>query len=294
MDNKKRNRVICFGEVLWDNLPTGKRIGGAPLNVCYHLKQHGITSEMISQVGLDKLGKELREGIKALHISDHFIEEDTTHDTSMVQVHVHQQGQVTYEIVDHVAWDYITYEAEIAQMIQESSMLVFGSLAARNEKTRETLLRYLPFSPWTVFDVNLRQHYFSKELIISLIEQTRTLKVNQEELVLIASWLGFPPDHLQEYPSLFLKKFPMLQEVILTKGAAGAYYQNREISHSVHACKVSVVDTVGAGDSFLAAFLAKRLQDYPVQEALNHASKISGFVASCAGACPTYPEGLLK
>lgn len=293
MDKGNSNRVICFGEVLWDNLPTGKRIGGAPLNVCYHLNQHGIAAEMISQVGVDQLGKELRAGISALNIKDDYIADDRAHNTSIVQVHLHEQGEVSYEIVADVAWDYIAYHPEIAQIVQESSVFVFGSLAARHTKTRETLFRYLPLSPWTVFDVNLRQDYFSKDLIISLIEQTKTLKVNAEELLLIASWLGFGEHHVQEYPALLLQRFPLLQEIILTKGAEGAYFENRDVAHSIKASLVSVVDTVGAGDSFLAAFLAKKLQGNSLEEALAHGAKISGFVASCAGACPAYPEDLL-
>lgn len=293
MDKSKSHRVICFGEVLWDNLPTGKRIGGAPLNVCYHINQHGIVGEMISQVGVDQLGIELRQEIKALNIKDHFVDDDTAHATSVVEVCLHEHGQVSYEIIADVAWDYIAFRPEIAEIVQESSIFVFGSLATRNKKTRETLLQYLPYSPWTVFDVNLRQHYFSKDLIISLIEVTKTLKVNEEELVLIGNWLRYTKHHIAEYPGLLLQQFPLLQEVILTKGASGAYYQNREVSYPVKACKVSVMDTVGAGDSFLAAFLAKKLQGNSLEEALAHASKISGFVASCEGACPAYPKSLL-
>lgn len=289
----KMNRVICFGEVLWDNLPQGRRIGGAPLNVCYHLNQNGITSAMISQIGVDQPGKDLREGLKELQLDDQFIEDNATYATSLVEVHLQSQGQVSYEIVEDVAWDFIEFHEDIAKIIQESSSFVFGSLAARSVQTRETLLRYLPYSPWPVFDVNLRQDYFTSELIISLIEQTKTLKVNEEEILLIASWLGFKEQHLENYPTCFLQRFPLLQEIILTKGGAGAYYENRESAHSVCVTEVSIKDTVGAGDSFLAAFLAKKIQGTPLPDALAHASKISGFVASCAGACPVYPSDLL-
>jgi len=290
---EKSYEVICFGEVLWDNLPQGRRIGGAPLNVCYHLNQNGIASAMISQIGIDQPGKDLRAGLKELGLDDEFIPGKAAYPTSVVEVHLQSQGQVSYEIVENVAWDFIEFHEDIAQIIQESSFFVFGSLASRSAQTRETLLRYLPYSPWPVFDVNLRQHYFSNELIISLIEQTKTLKVNEEEVLLIASWLGFKEEYLEDYPARFLHRFPLLQEIILTKGGAGAYYENRESSHSVCATKVSVKDTVGAGDSFLAAFLAKKINGSTLPDALSHASRISGFVASCAGACPVYPRNLL-
>ena len=293
MDNNGKEKsdhlnVICFGEVLIDNFPDGKRIGGAPLNVCYHLNKNGICSQMVSQVGTDDLSEELLNGIKELGVNIAYIDRSGRYPTSTVEVHVDDRGHVSYDIVEPVAWDSLEYDPEVAYAISTATAFIFGSLAARNKQTRDTLFRYLEHAKWSVFDVNLRPPFYDKELILTLMGQCQTLKVNEEELEILAEWLGKVGDSRDEALGLLFGQYPKIQEILLTMGENGALYRSRTEEIILPAKEIVVKDTVGSGDSFLAAFLAKKILGSEVQGALEHAIAISAFVATQQGACPDY------
>jgi len=283
-----RNRVVCFGEVLWDILPEAHRIGGAPLNVCYHLNKMGLEAKIVSQVGADRLGDQLKSELKKLFIDTSFCSTTDSYKTSTVEVELDVSGKPTYTIVEQVAWDYIPFEEEIASYIAEADAFVFGTLAARNTFSFETLKQYLTYSSYNVIDVNLRPPFFTKELVLALISYADTLKLNDEELHLIASWLKFSALHEVEVMKGILLYFPRLKEIILTKGEEGVLYYSNEQSVQVPSLKVEVKDTVGAGDAFLAAYLASKLKGSSIEEALQKGVKLSAYVVTQSGACPDY------
>lgn len=293
-ENVSTKKVICFGEVLWDNLPEGRRVGGAPLNVCYHLNKNGVPSQVVSQIGDDADGRDLSDAINTLQVDTRFVKSTPHHPTSRVEVHLFEDGQVTYDIIEHVAWDYIPYDPEVAAAIGQADALVFGSLAARNPISKATLNRYLDGATYAVLDVNLRQPFYSPALIKDLLSRCHVLKINAEELDALAQWMGLEKYDEGDRLTRLLHAYPNIGEILLTKGVRGARYHSRDTQLSVAALKVDSVSTVGTGDSFLAAFLARRMAGHPLDEAMDHAVVLSAFVSTHHGACPDYTEALLN
>jgi fructokinase len=288
---QNENYIVCFGEVLIDNLPHGRRLGGAPLNVCYHLNKSGFAAIMVSQVGDDDLGRELLERVLDLGVDPSFIDLTSQHPSSSVEVEIDQEGNTSYDIVGPVAWDALTYSETVAKLISRSAAFVFGSLVARSASSRETLFRYLDSARWPVFDVNLRPPFVEKELILDLIGRCKTLKVNEEELNSIACWLSPDVEGPNALGRLF-NRYPNLQEILLTRGAKGAVYKNRTEETSRQVEPIKVKDTVGAGDAFLAGFLARKFRGAAAGDALTYAIALGSYVATQSGACPEYPASL--
>lgn len=289
-----KKQVICFGEVLWDKLPEGARLGGAPLNVCYHLGKNGINSKIISQVGSDSLGLQLIDEMRKLDIDFGFLRSTDLYPTSTVEVILKEQGEVAYEIVENVAWDHISYEQDIATAISQADAFVFGSLIARSSESRDTLLRYLQMAQWVVLDINLRRPFYSKSVVFELIEHCHALKINEDEIALLGQWLQIGEGDESHFLDAILTRFPKMSEIILTKGAEGARYYSRDFSYDISAFHISPQDTIGSGDSFLAAFLASRLTGGSVEASMQRAALLSAFVATQVGACPTYDEAILN
>jgi len=292
MENLSKH-VICFGEVLWDLLPGGARIGGAPLNVCYHLHQQGISSQIVSQVGMDELGGAILSQLQSWHIDGTYCKAVAGHPTSVVEVALDSEGKANYTIVEDVAWDYIAYDEEVAEAIADAAAFIFGTLACRHEVSFHTLKRYLTHAKYAIMDINLRSPYYSAELVLDLLQYADCLKINDEEIVLLGEWLGFQGKAEEELLGHILQSVERLQGIILTKGAKGSLYYSAKGCLSSGSYVVKVADTVGAGDAFLAAFLAKVLQEFPIQDALEHASLVAGYVATQAGACPSYTNDQL-
>ena len=282
-----KKRVICFGEVLWDIVEDDRMIGGALLNVCYHLSKQGIDSRIVSQTGNDTDGADLNTGIMQLGVSTDFITVSEIHPTSKVLVYVAGDGKASYDIVEKVAWDFIEFDELIALEIASSDCFVYGSLITRNEVSKNTLLKYLGYAGWKVLDLNLRTPYYSKADIHQLLSSCFTLKINDEELVIIND-LFFRNSRTDAIIESVFKTFVNINEIIVTKGAAGVSYYAGGETITVPGIEVNVADTVGCGDSFLAAYLAGRLSGKPVKECLLDAIAVSAFVAGCNGACPVY------
>lgn len=281
-------KVVCFGEVLWDYLPQGRKAGGAPMNVAYHLLQLGCSSELISKVGNDEDGKQLVQKLKKWGLAMDWCQMGDEAPTSRVEVQIDTEtDEVTYDIIFPAAWDYITYQSWYDAMIPASQAFVFGSLAARSAQTRETLHRLLQIAPYKVCDINLRTPFYDRAEVKYLLREADLLKLNEHELVQITDWFDEPYRDRSDRIQFLLGQFE-LGEIILTKGADGASYFTPKMSRHVDACEVKVNDTVGSGDSFLAAFLSQKLQGVDIKNALDLASAISAFVTTKPGPCPEY------
>ena len=276
--------IICFGEVLWDLLPTGRIAGGAPMNVAFHVNQMGMQSKMISSIGDDDLGKELKRFMENKGISTDLIQTDNTFPTGIVNVILDNGGYPSYEIVSPVAWDYIRPDDKAKDLVKSADALVFGSLACRTERNKRTLFEYLELAPIRILDVNLRAPFYSQPLIESLLEKADIVKMNDEELALIAGWQGLDGEERSQLE--FLKNKFGLDVLILTKGKDGAVCLDETGYYEQPAFPVVVKDTIGSGDSFLAAFLSKYLKNEPTRQCLIFAGAVGALVATKAGGTP--------
>ncbi len=279
--------VVCFGETLWDFLPQGKLPGGAPVNVAYHLKKLGKNPTVISRVGDDELGKELKQVFESKNIDIGFFQVDKKHPTGKVFATVKENHEVEYEIVKPVAWDFIEFVPEMEPIISAAGYFVFGSLASRDEFTRKTLFKNLEFANTKVLDINLRPPHFNKEIIEELLGKADILKLNLAELHLISGWIGNQFQNDEERVNSISQKYN-LETIIITKGGDGAMLFVKKQFYYHPGYQVKVADTIGSGDSFLAAIISKFIEGESPEKALNFACALGAFVASRSGACPDY------
>lgn len=284
--------VVGMGEALWDVLPEGKKIGGAPANFAYHVSQFGLSSCVVSAVADDALGNEIIDNfnIKGLN---HLIER-VPYPTGTVQVQIDQAGIPQYEIKENVAWDNIPYTARLEQLAERTMAICFGSLAQRNIVSRNTINRFLDAMPQDpdrliVFDVNLRQGFYNKEILCNSMERCNILKINDEELITVSRMFGYPGIDLQDKCWILLGKYN-LKMLILTCGINGSYVFTPGNVSFQPTPKVEVADTVGAGDSFTAAFISGILKGKTVAEAHAAAVRTSAYVCTQKGAMPVLPE----
>ncbi len=288
--------VIGMGEALWDVLPEGKKIGGAPANFAYHVSQFGLKSCAVSAVGDDPLGRELLDNFKQRGVT--YSIETVPYPTGTVQVEIDQAGVPQYEIKENVAWDNIPYTSALEELAKRTRAVCFGSLAQRNVVSRETINRFLDAMPadsgrLIVFDVNLRQGFYNKEILCNSMKRCNILKINDEELVTVSRMFGYPGIDLQDKCWILLGKYN-LKMLILTCGINGSYVFTPGNVSFRPTPKVEVADTVGAGDSFTAAFIASILKGLSVEEAHRKAVDISAYVCTQQGAMPVLPEELIR
>lgn len=286
--------VVGMGEALWDVLPEGKKIGGAPANFAYHVSQFGLPSRVVSAVGSDPLGREIVENFTSKGLN-HLIEE-VPYPTGTVQVEIDPAGVPQYDIKENVAWDNIPYTARLEALAGQTRAVCFGSLAQRNVVSRDTINRFLDAMPQTadslvVFDVNLRQGFYTKEILCNSMKRCNILKINDEELVTVSRMFGYPGIDLQDKCWILLGKYN-LRMLILTCGINGSYVFTPGNVSFQPTPKVEVADTVGAGDSFTAAFIASLLKGKSVTEAHALAVRTSAFVCTRKGAMPELPPDL--
>lgn len=277
--------LVCFGEVLWDLLPSGKLPGGAPMNVAYHAHNFGLQSRMISRVGDDALGEELLDFLRSKDISTELIQRDPSHRTGVVDVFLDEKGSAKYDIVKPVAWDFIGVQREAEDWARRADAFVFGSLACRNEATRNTVLRLLDLvTGHVVFDVNLRAPFYSRELLEELLPKAGIVKMNDEELDIITGW--YTSESTEEAKMAFLKGRFGLKTLVVTRGKDGAACLTGAGLFTQSGFPVQVQDTIGSGDSFLAAFLKKRLEGADIQDCLAFACMTGALVATKKGGTP--------
>jgi len=279
-------KIICFGEMLWDIFPKGKIAGGAPMNVALHLRQLGMDAAMISRVGEDKLGKKLLKFIRSYHLSHELIQLDPDLPTGTVLVNDSDPENIRYEIVKPAAWDNIHWNEATALQVKHADAFVFGSLSAREPSSRDALFKFLSMDTLKILDINLRQPYYSPELLEQLLSKCDILKINEEELTILANYHNLP-----DRMSMALGKLTELFDIkmiCVTLGAKGAilYTEDEIVSHPGY--PVKVVDTVGSGDAFLAGFICKYLEKQSPEHILDYACALGALVATLAGGTPKY------
>ena len=285
--------VVGIGEALWDVLPEGKKIGGAPANFAYHVSQFGLDGRTVSAVGEDKLGTEILENFYEKKL--YSMIERVPYPTGTVQVELDAEGIPCYDIKEGVAWDNIPYTSALEGLAKQTSAACFGSLAQRSVVSRETINKFLDAMPegntLKVFDINLRQGFYTKEILCNSFKRCNVLKINDEELVTVSRMFGYPGIDLQDKCWILLAKYN-LKMLILTCGVNGSYVFTPGNVSFVETPKVEVADTVGAGDSFTATFVAALLKGMPITEAHRLAVEVSAFVCTQNGAMPVIPDYL--
>ncbi|MFR2070782.1 MAG: carbohydrate kinase family protein [Bacteroides nordii] len=288
------NIIVGMGEALWDVLPEGKKIGGAPANFAYHVSQFGFDSRVVSAVGNDALGDEILEVFKEKQLKHQL--QVVNYPTGTVQVTLDSAGIPLYEIKEGVAWDNIPFTDDLKRLALSTRAFCFGSLAQRNEVSRTSINRFLDAMPdgdeqLKIFDINLRQGFYTKEIIRESCQRCNVLKINDEELVAISRMFGYPGIDLQDKCWILLAKYN-LKMLILTCGTNGSYVFTPGVVSFQETPRVPVADTVGAGDSFTAAFCASLLKGKSVPEAHKLAVEVSAYVCTQSGAMPELPQVL--
>lgn len=280
--------VVCYGEVLWDLLPSGAKPGGAPMNVSYHVGKLGSSATLITRIGNDERGTELLEVLKGLSVDTRFVQVDDSVPTGIVHAKPNEFNEIEYDIVAPSAWDFIELNDEIAELVSRSSYFVCGSLVNRDKQSRSTLFDLISLAKNVVVDINLRPPHYNKTIVEQLLEKADVLKMNIAELELITGWFSDYSDVAERMK--FVQDRFNIRSVIVTMGADGAVinYKGKFLKHAGYL--VDVEDTVGSGDSFLAATLYKELSGAPPEEMLTFASALGALVASKAGGCPEYTK----
>ncbi|WP_153800465.1 carbohydrate kinase family protein [Foetidibacter luteolus] len=285
-ENEHQHPVVCFGETLWDILPAGKMPGGAPMNVAYHLNKLGKNPAIISRIGLDDLGKELVQAFENRGMNTDYFQADDEKSTGKVYAEIRENNEVHYDIVKPVAWDFIAWDDSFTSLLSGARYFVFGSLATRCKQSRQTLLQCLDEAPVKVLDINLRPPHYNKKIVEELLKRADILKMNLAELHLITGWFSNYKND-EERISLLAERFA-LDTLLVTKGGDGAVLLYNGSFYNHPGYKVEVVDTVGSGDAFLAGFLSSVIDGALPDDALDFASRMGAYVASCRGGCPEY------
>ena len=288
-------KIVGLGEALWDCLPDGKKLGGAPANFAYHAGQFGFDTLAVSALGEDALGEETIAALGEHKLN--YLMPRIPYPTGTVQVTLDEQGIPTYNIREGVAWDNIPFTPEIEEVAKtcQAVCFCFGSLAQRSVVSRETIGKFLDATPSDcvkIFDINLRQSFFTKEIIEASMRRCNILKINDEELVVVSRMFELPDLDEEKRCKQLIKDYN-LDILVLTCGTNGSYVFTADKSYYQPTPKVEVADTVGAGDSFTGSFCAALLKGKSIPEAHELAVKVSAFVCTQNGAMPTLPKDFL-
>lgn len=280
------HNVVIFGEMLWDCLPSGPVAGGAPMNVALNLHQLGLNSRLISAIGNDADGRNLLEFLNSFEIQTDLIQTNLEHETSRVLVDNSDPENIKYTIVSPVAWDFIHWNEEMDQAVEDADAFVFGSLGVRNTESLKTLLHLLRHPVLRIFDANLRPPFYDFEVIETLLGYADVLKINEDELEIFADYFKTEPtvESLCEYLD---QHFPM-EIICVTRGSKGALIYQKGVITEHSGYKVIVEDSIGSGDAFLSGFVKTYLDDKNPEEILDYACKLGAFVATQKGGTPRY------
>jgi fructokinase len=287
--------IAGFGEILWDLFPSGKQPGGAPANFAYHAGAMGAEAYPVSTVGEDENGREIISLLKQQGISDEYISMDPHYATGSVTVNLDADGVPTYVIHENVAWDHIPFRDQISGLASRLDAVCYGSLAQRAETSRDTLSKFLNcLNPGClkVFDINLRQHYYSKDIITESLLASDVLKLNDGELTVMADMMmlrGTEKEMLMQLMGKF-----SLRLIALTKGEKGSILISQNEYSCLGAFPVKIVDTVGAGDAFTAAMTMGLLKNFPLERIHIQANRLAGYVCSQPGAMPVIGDDILE
>lgn len=284
----KRPIIVGLGEVLWDLLPTGRQLGGAPANFAYHAQALGADAWLVSAVGRDELGREALARLRAAGLDVRHVAEDATHPTGTVGVELNAAGQPRFTIHEHVAWDHLELSEATLALAPRADAVCFGSLGQRGVVARNAIRRFLAATRpdcLRVFDVNLRAPHFTREVVLDSLAVAAVFKLNEDELPVVAGWLGVPADETAIFARLW-QAFPR-QIVALTRGERGATLATRSERVDLPAIPPPVLaDTVGAGDAFTAALVCGWLARRPLRVIGERAVRLASFVCSRPGAMP--------
>lgn len=284
--------VVGIGEALWDILPEGKKIGGAPANLAYHVSQFGLQSYVVSAVGEDALGEEIRNTFQEKRL--HSLLATVPYPTGIVNVEVDEVGVPQYIIKENVAWDNIPFTPELEALANGTCAVCFGSLAQRNVVSRDTVHRFIDAMPerddrLIIFDVNLRQGFYNMDILYHSMQRCNVLKINDQELVEVCRMLDYPDIDFQSQCRSLLERYH-LKVLILTCGINGSYIFTSDDVSLLPIPQVAVADTVGAGDSVTVTFTASILKGLSVAEAHRRAVAASAYVCTQHGAIPLLPK----
>jgi len=279
-------KIVCFGEILWDLLPTGAVPGGAPMNVAYHIRKLGLNPDIVTRVGIDDAGKNLIDLLSKSGVSTEHIQLDYDIPTGIVNATANEHGEMSYDIVAPAAWDFIVLDDGTVQLVKDAGHFIFGSLVNRNAVSRNTLFALLEIADQKVLDINLRPPHFNRRLVEDLLNRADIVKMNISELELITGWFA-TYKNIRERIGIIQEKF-QIPCIIITMGGDGAMLNMDGKIYKHPGYVVNVADTIGSGDAFLAAFLFKHLNHYGPKESLEFASALGALVASKTGGWPDY------
>jgi fructokinase len=288
-----RPRIVALGEVLWDLLPEGKMLGGAPANFAFHARALGAESRLVSRVGDDRLGREILQRFSAKGLPIDGLQVDPAASTGTVSVHLSDDGQPNYIIHEGVAWDAIAVTPEAMEMVTKADAICFGSLAQRAATSREAIRALVSATTpgtWRIFDINLRQNYSTRETIETSLGLANVLKLNETELPVLAEMFGLAGESRDQLAAL-AERFD-LRAIALTLGAGGSLLRVDETCSAYAGTPVKVRDTIGAGDSFTAMLALGLIAGWPAAQINERANAIAAFVCSQSGATPDLPEEL--
>jgi fructokinase len=287
--------VIGIGEVLWDKFPDGQRLGGAPAAFAYHAGQLGARARLVSRVGLDSDGDKLMQALRELGVDRRDLQKDAQHGTGEVRVHLDSVQEATYEIVKNAAWDFLAWTEDLAALATQAQALSYGSLAQRNDRSRITIQRFVraaPIDSFRLFDINLRQKFYSRDIIEFGLDHATALKASVAELEVVAQMFHWGGAKEEQVIGLLMKNHP-IKYIAVTHGAAGCnLYHGTEMVRSA-APEVTVADTVGSGDAFGAALVLGLLRGEPLQAVADRANQVGAFVASQPGGMPKLPADVI-
>ena len=293
MKTKKKLSAVCFGEVLWDVFPSHKKIGGAPLNVALRMKALGIESTIISRVGLDEDGNEILSFINNQNVNSDSIQVGEDYKTGVVNVMINEKGNASYDIMYPSSWDKITLTQEMIDKVSKSDVFIYGSLICRDEVSRSTLYALLDKAKYKVMDANLRAPYYTTEVLIELMSKADFIKLNDEELKKISKELSSPYNSFEQNMKFIAEK-TNTKQICVTKGEFGAVLYHNDKFYYNSGYFIKVVDTVGAGDSFLATLIVRLLKGKSPQKSLNYACAVGALVAGQEGANPKFSNTEIK
>lgn len=287
-----KTNIICYGEVLWDMLPSGKKPGGAPMNVAFHVQQLGTLSRVISRIGNDALGRELMNFLNSKGVDTKLVQQDDDLPTSTVEVILDKNGTPTYKIVENVAWDNIQISQELISEVTETDAVIFGSLACRTAQSQQTLFELLEAVTLRIFDINLRPPFYSKVVLERLLSYADIVKMNEEELDIVANWIDDFDTEIEKIKEV--KDKYDIDVIIVTKGKEGVICidNNKIFTHPIF--PIMVKDTVGSGDAFLAGFVHQFLRGKNTEECLELASVMGAIVSTKVGATPTITKNEIE
>ena len=287
--------VVGLGEILWDLLPSGPQLGGAPTNFAYCSQLLGNRAVVASRLGSDDLGREARALLMSSGITDQFLQTDPDHSTGTVNVKLDSTGQPSFEIAKNSAWDFLAWTDDWRSLAQSADAVCFGTLAQRSTQSRQTISNFLDATRpevLRIFDVNLRQNFYSEEIIRESLKRANVVKLNHEEVQRVAELMAVPSTEPNDFALALLQEFN-LQLVCVTLGANGSLLYDRSGAEMHPGFCVQIKDTVGAGDAFTAGLVHQLLRGAALPPMNDLANRMGAWVASCSGAMPPVPaEGL--